>query len=92
MEDILKVWTKNKGGKWEKINGRPGERNDEFLIGEIEIPYTSEIIIDNITHYLISFNKRVEKPVKIGLSSANTVRLTESEILNIISNPPLEEK
>jgi UDP-N-acetylglucosamine 4,6-dehydratase/5-epimerase len=92
MEDILKVWTKSKGGRWEKIEGRPGERNDEFLIGEIEIPFTSEIVIDDINHYLISFNKRVEKPVKVGLSSANTVRLSESEILSIISNPPLEEK
>lgn len=91
IEDILNVWIKKFGGKWEKIEGRPGERNDEYLIGDMEIPYTKEIIINNIPHYLISFNEKVEQPVSIGLSSANTIRLTESEILNIITNPPLEE-
>jgi len=92
ISDILKVWTESKGGKWEKIAGRPGERTDEFLIGELEIPYTMETIFNGITHYIISFNEKVEDPVSFALSSANTDRLTKSEILNIISNPPIEEK
>jgi len=91
IDDILKMWTQNKGGRWEKIAGRPGEREDEFLIGDIEIPFTSEMTLDNIAHYIISFNQKVDKPVKFGLSSANTERLTDSEILDIISNPPAEE-
>jgi len=91
IEDMLKIWTKHKGGKYEKIKGRPGERLDEYLIGELELPFTEEFKINNITHYLISFNKKVNNPVKIGLSSANTEKLTEEEILNIIENPPVEE-
>jgi len=92
ISDILRVWIENKGGKWERIAGRPGERMDEFLIGEIEIPYTRETIFNGITHYIISFNEKVETPVSFALSSANTDKLTESEILHIISTPPIEEK
>jgi FlaA1/EpsC-like NDP-sugar epimerase len=89
--DILRVWTENRGGKWEQIDGRPGERLDEFLIGDAELPFTKEIDIDNITHYLISFNEKVDKPVEFGLSSANTDKLSDEEILQLIDNPPVEE-
>jgi UDP-glucose 4-epimerase len=92
MEDILQVWVEEKGGKWEKIEGRPGERDDEFLIGDLELPYTREIDFGGIKHYLISFNDKVENPVSFGLSSANTDRLTREEILTIINNPPIEEQ
>ena len=92
IADILKVWTKYKSGKWEIIERRPGERDIEYLIGDLEIPYTRELIYDDITHYVISFNQKVSNSVKAGLSSANTDELTESEILEIISNPPKEEK
>ena len=91
IEDMLKIWTKHKGGKYENIKERPGERLDEYLIGELELPFTEELEINNVIHYLISFNKKVKNPVKIGLSSANTEKLTEEEILNIIENPPVEE-
>lgn len=91
VEDILKVWIKAKGGKYEKIEGRPGERNDEFLIGDLELAYTEERVYDGITHYLISFNDKVKSPLAIGLSSANTEKLSDEEILNIINHPPVEE-
>jgi len=89
--EFLKVWIEIKGGKYEKIQGRPGERNDEFLIGELELPYTKEIMINNIVHYLISFNEKVSEPVSLGLSSKNTEKLSKEEIINIIENPPMEE-
>lgn len=91
IEDILRVWTKHKGGRYEKIEGRPGERNDEYLIGDLELPYTEEIIYNNIKHYLISFNNKAKKPLAVGLSSANTEKLTEKEILHIIEDLPVEE-
>jgi hypothetical protein len=47
---------------------------------------------DRIPHYVISFNERQPKPLKQGLSSANTKRLTEKEVLEIINNPPAEEQ
>lgn len=91
IEDILNLWIKEKGGKWEKIEGRPGERIDEFLIGEIELPYTRMKKFNDITHYIISFNDKVEQPVKDIVSSENAERLTENEIVTLINNPPLEE-
>lgn len=92
IEDILQTWIEEKGGKWEKIEGRPGERDDEFLIGDLELPYTEEVIMGGIKHYLISFNDKVTNPISFGLSSANTERLSRAEILSIINNPPIEER
>ena len=92
MQDILQTWIEDKGGKWEKIEGRPGERDDEFLIGDLELAYTQELNFDGIKHYLISFNEKVANPISFGLSSANTDRLTREEILDIINNPPIEEQ
>ena len=75
-------------GKYEKIEGRPGERLDKFLVGDLELPYTRELDFNNIKHFLISFNEKVENPIEFGLSSANTEKLTDEEILAIIKNPP----
>ncbi len=91
IRDILELWIARKGGRWEPIEGRPGEREDEFLIGEIELPYTREIEYDGIRHFLIRFNQRSERPATAVLSSANAERLTEPEMVTLIENPPLEE-
>jgi UDP-glucose 4-epimerase len=87
IEDILKVWVETKGGKWEKIEGRPGERTDEFLVGDIELPYTQEKSYDGIKHFLISFNQKVEVPVTSVVSSANAQKLSREEIIALISDP-----
>lgn len=86
IEDILKVWVKSKGGKYEKIQGRPGERTDEYLIGEIELPYTVEKFFKGIKHFVVSFNQKAEKPLVQVYSSANATRLTDEEILQLINN------
>jgi FlaA1/EpsC-like NDP-sugar epimerase len=91
MEDILKLWTSQEGGRYERIPGRPGERDIEFLIGEMELPYTRECPYNGIEHYVISFNEKVAVPLRSVLSSANAERLTEQEILQLINNPPVEE-
>jgi hypothetical protein len=43
MIDILNVWIKNFGGKYKIIDERPGERVDEYLIGQEELQYTTEL-------------------------------------------------
>jgi FlaA1/EpsC-like NDP-sugar epimerase len=86
IKDLLTVWTKHKGGRWERIEGRPGERGDEFLIGEIELPYTREIMYNGIRHFIISSEEKAEHPVKTALSSANAERLTEREMIELITN------
>lgn len=92
IEDILRVWVSHKGGRYETIIGRPGERNDEYLIGDQELPFTEELVYNGISHYLITFNSKAVNPVSIALSSANTDRLTDEEIFEIINNPPIEEQ
>ncbi len=91
LENILKVWVKINGGSFKNISGRPGERDDEYLIGELELPYTREITYNQKTHYLISFNEKVNNPIKGTLSSANAERLNEDEIINLISQPISKE-
>lgn len=88
IEDILDVWTKNLGGKWGKIETRPGDNIDEILIGEIELENTVETTIDGLPHYMITFNQKFENHVTELVSSENAERLTEEDILNIITNEP----
>jgi UDP-N-acetylglucosamine 4,6-dehydratase len=85
IQDLLNLWTHHKGGRWERMEGRPGERLDEFLIGDIELPYTREMQYDGIDHYIISFNEKAECPPKVGLSSANAQRLSQVEMLDLIN-------
>jgi len=92
IEDMLNLWIRKNGGRWEKIAGRPGERDDEYLVGDLELPYAYEKQLGGVTHYIISFNKKVEKPLGNCISSENVERLSEPEMLGIINNPPLEEK
>jgi FlaA1/EpsC-like NDP-sugar epimerase len=91
MEDVLRIWTAQEGARYERLPGRPGERTEEFLIGEQELPYTQQKSYRGVTHYIITFNQKADHPVSQVLSSGNTERLTESEIRALINNPPVEE-
>ncbi len=84
MLDILKVWTKSFGGKFIITNERPGERVDEFLIGEAELLYTQKKKINNIIHYIIDFKKIYKNHIKEVVSSANAEKLNFSEIQKLI--------
>ena len=90
ISDVLRIWVDTLGGRWERIEGRPGERDDEYLVGDQELPYTEEVEYHGIPHYVIAFNERASRPVAVGLSSANTDRLTDDEIRTLVSSPPLD--
>ena len=90
--DLLTTWVKHKGGKWKKIEGRPGEREDEYLVGEMELPYTRTVQYDGKAHYIVSFNELSKDSPAEELSSANVERLSEAEMLAIIDNPPPTEE
>ena len=89
--DILKVWSKQENVEYKKIQGRPGERLEEFLIGDAELEYTEEVVFDKIKHYILSFNDKPNNPLKEVLSSRTAEKLSDEEIKNIINNPPYEE-
>ena len=91
IRDILDLWIRKNGGRWEQIEGRPGERPHEYLIGQPELPYTSKTEFNGVPHYVIKFNHPVAQPLKEPFCSANAEALSESELLYIINNPPAEE-
>ena len=91
LEEIIKVWVEQEGKTYQKIETRPGERLEEFLIGEAELEYTEEKVYDNIMHYILSFNDKVANPIKEVLSSRTAEKLSKQEILDIVNNPPYEE-
>jgi FlaA1/EpsC-like NDP-sugar epimerase len=88
MCDILDVWTKHYGGSWEKITDRPGERDDEYLVGETELAYCKVLDYKGVKHFLIHPNKKVENPYPEIFTSREAERLTEEEILDIIKAQP----
>lgn len=91
ISDVLRVWIERFGGRWEQIEGRPGERLDEFLVGEPEVPYTSETSYNGVPHYIISFNEKAGTPIAGIVSSATTERLSDEEIADLVTNPPEAE-
>ena len=91
IRDFLEVWIREKGGSWQQIEGRPGERPHEYLIGEPELLYTREVQYAGTSNFIIRFNKPVEHPLPAPLCSADAPRLTEAEMLDIINNPPANE-
>ncbi len=90
IRDFLEVWIKHKGGRWEQIEGRPGERPHEYLIGQPELMYTREAEYNAVPHFVIKFNHPVSDPLPAPFCSADAPRLTEAEMLDIINNPPIE--
>jgi UDP-N-acetylglucosamine 4,6-dehydratase/5-epimerase len=90
IRDILELWVRHKGGSWHRIEGRPGERPHEYLVGEPELPYATETEIEGVRHFVISFNEPVGRPLPRPLCSADAPRLSDEEILDIINHPPEE--
>ncbi|MCA1565451.1 MAG: polysaccharide biosynthesis protein [Acidobacteria bacterium] len=90
IRDILEVWIAHKGGSWKQIEGRPGERPHEYLLGEPELPYTSETNLAGVKHYVINFNQPSPQHPSAAFCSADAERLSEQELLDMINNPPPE--
>ena len=82
--DIIKVWTQKHGGTYKIIKGRKGDRQDEYLIGLNELNYTSKIIKNKKTYYIIDFDKKSKNPIKKIISSENATKLNINEISKII--------
>jgi FlaA1/EpsC-like NDP-sugar epimerase len=87
IRDILEVWIAHKGGSWKQIEGRPGERPHEYLIGEPELLYTSEADFAGVKHYVIKFNQLSPRPLTTVLCSADAEPLTHDEMFEMIARP-----
>lgn len=89
MEDILDLFAKKINVPWTKIDPRPGEREDEYLLGETELRYSELKVMDGIRHYLFTPNKLAASPVTEMLSTKNAERFSKAEMEEIIG---MEEK
>jgi FlaA1/EpsC-like NDP-sugar epimerase len=90
IRDVLELYVAERGGRWEQIAGRPGERNLEYLVGELELPHTTVVEYGGITHYVISFNERTLAPLGAPVCSQSAQRLTGPEIRAILESAPDE--
>jgi UDP-glucose 4-epimerase len=90
IRDVLETWVAEKGGTWKRIEGRPGERNQEFLVGKLELPYTRSLEINGIKHYVISFNNKRETPLAQVVCSDSADRLSQDELKSLVLSPPAQ--
>ncbi len=90
IRSLLDAWGRLSGVGYERIAGRPGERDEEYLIGDQELPFTTALDLGGIRHYLISFNQRVAEPAVGPISSRHADKLNDAEMAELISKPPLE--
>ena len=88
IEDILKIFVHYYSGRYEKVSERPGESVDETLVGISELAFTRQIDINGLPYYLIAFNEKAETPLTDVINSANAERLSEEEMMKIITHPP----
>lgn len=88
IQDILNVWSRIFQVPFEKVSERPGDKNDEVLIGAIELPFVEQIFIEGKGYFFINFYKKVKQSLPEEISSANADRLSEEEIVKLIESKP----
>lgn len=88
INDLLDTWISTFGGSWKTIDGRPGERQDEFLIGESEVPFCEEKEFCGEKYFVLDQNKKSNSPIKSSFSSFDAERLSKSEMETLIRNIP----
>lgn len=86
IKTILNLWKQKYKISWKKMNERKGDKQDEFLIGNSELPFTKKIFINGKKHFLISFNEKVKNKLKKSLSTKNSEKLKNKEIINLIDS------
>ena len=90
IRNMLETWIKLKGGSWHQIEGRPGERPDEYLMGMPELLYTRQSTFNDAVHYVTRFDKPVDEPLAQIRCSADAEHMSEAEMADIIENAPDE--
>ena len=88
MGDVADAWIKVYPGTIERIPVREGERIDEYLLGEMELTQSVEEIHQFNECFVIKFNDYFETHPAELFSTANAERLTEEEIIQLITNEP----
>lgn len=87
VKDVLGRFVKLKGGTWEQADERPGDKQDEILVGDLELPYCSKTTEDGVTHYVLHFNEKAEEPMPKEVSTLSVEALSDAEIDEMIMQP-----
>tara|TARA_B100000029_G_scaffold514888_1_gene619489 strand:+ start:2833 stop:3780 length:948 start_codon:yes stop_codon:yes gene_type:complete len=85
ISKILDIWCEKYNTKWKKIKERPGDKIDEFLIGENELKNTYQIKFSNKEYYIIDYKKNYKNNFSSPISTENAEKLNKSEILKLIN-------
>jgi UDP-N-acetylglucosamine 4,6-dehydratase len=88
ISDILDVWSRVYQVPWSPIEGRPGDKDDEVLVGKIEIPHTQVLELDGKPHFYLNYKMKYDNDLVDEVSSANAERLNEKEIEKLITELP----
>ena len=84
VSNLLQTWEKLYGTKWIEIDRRLGESDHESMIGEIEMKYTTEILIDNTAHFLTSVRDPLEKHITNTFTTESAESHNEEEMTQLI--------
>lgn len=82
ISSILDVWVEH-GGIWQQIEGRPGDRIDEYLIGPEEVEFTEKTELGYVIH-----RNKITNHIPTWVSSLTSEKLNKEEIQNLINNKP----
>jgi UDP-glucose 4-epimerase len=88
IKDVLARFVEMNGGTWKLIDGRDGERDDEALIGDLEVPFTREVTFGGVPHYVISFNEKPADHLTAGVHARTAEALSSDEIATMIAKAP----
>src|SRR5207245_2883232 len=66
---MLELVVREKGGKWQRGDVRPGERQHEFLVGEPELSHTEVVDLEGVKHYVLSPNVHPLRQLPAPISS-----------------------
>lgn len=84
IEDALHSFIEIYGGRYKKIAVRAGESDDEILIDDYEVPFTSKIQLDGEDFFLIE-NKRSKTPISEGVSTLNQTLLPSHKLKELLT-------
>ena len=90
VSDLLDIWKMHYGTEWKEVEKRPGDKDDEYLIGILENRNTFIRSFDNLEHFVIDFKGISEPYVKAPFSSKEASRLSKEEMLNLIISEPVQ--
>ena len=88
ISSILDIWSKLFNCTWKKIDQRPGDKIDEYLIGKHELENTCSFKDKDQVFYIIDFYNKYKDCILEEYSTYNSEKLSVAEITDLIKMKP----